>query len=167
MKVEDQTLPKQTSFWWECGWGCFWCLVGENSCDSSDISLITWATRCSWDVSPYSGASKNRHSGEKSNKCTYSAASKNRKASYQTFSSPTDRPLAQSHHIKGKFYITRQPQVASRKNAILSNMRLVCSESLLNFCTTTPFWVLFVSRNLCWNNYSEQPSLFIIGHLML
>ena len=73
------------------------------------------ATRCKWYVSPYSGASKNRLSGEKANKCTYSAASKNRKASYQTFSSPTDRPLAQSHQIKGKFYITRQPQVASRK----------------------------------------------------
>ena len=102
MKVEDQTLPKQTSFWWECGWGCFWCLVGENSCDSSDISLITWATRCSWDVSPYSGASKNRHSGEKSNKCTYSAASKNRKAGNQTFSSPKDRPPAQSHQIRGR-----------------------------------------------------------------
>ena len=62
---------------------------------------------------------------EKSNQCSCCAASKNRKAGHQTFSSPADRPLAQSRQIrrrKGKFCITRQPQDAWK----FSNMRLVC-----------------------------------------
>ena len=106
-------------------------------------SLEQTTAGCSWDYC----ASKKAHSGEKSNKCTY-CASKNRKAGYQTFSSCTDRSLAQSHQIRRRKKILHHKPTSTsleRKNAILSNRRLVCFESLLKFWATKHLMVFFLA----------------------